>query len=223
VLSSEKYNFEDLNSFIIEFQKQLSLPLPGRDAQLKMASAMRNRELGFSYDTSTATKSSVLISFYPDKGKLITVFILRQTYDGVHSGQVSFPGGRMEPEDISLVQTALREAQEEVNIDSGKVKIIGTLSELFIPPSNFIVLPVIGFLEERPDLKPDISEVSEIIEADLSFLFDDSRIKQKTIEINGHKIEAPYFDVHGKVIWGATAMILSELKEVILSVQTSLQ
>lgn len=216
MIFSGKYHSDDLNSFIIELQKQLSSPLPGRDAQLKMASTIRNKEAGFNYDTSTATKSSVLISLYPAEENLNTVFILRQTYDGVHSGQVSFPGGRMEPDDNSLIHTALREAQEEVNIDAGKVKIIGTLSELFIPPSNFIVLPVIGFLNERPDLKPEISEVAAIIETDISFLFDDNFIKQKTIDINGYKIEAPYFDVQDKVIWGATAMILSELKEVIL-------
>jgi len=215
---SGKYNHENLNSLIIDFQKQLSFPLPGRDAQLKMASAIRNKEAGFNYDTSSATKSSVLISLYPAEGNLYTVFILRQTYDGVHSGQVCFPGGRMEPDDNSLIHTALREAQEEVNINAGKVKVLGALSELFIPPSNFIVLPVIGFLNERPDLKPDISEVAEIIETDISFLFEDNQIKHKTIEINGYKIEAPYFDVKGKVIWGATAMILSELKEVILKI-----
>lgn len=215
---SGKYKSEDVNEFISEFQKQLELPLPGRDAQLKMASTIRNKEAGFNYDTSSATKSSVLISLYLEGENLFTVFILRQTYDGVHSGQVSFPGGRMEPEDISLVHTALREAEEEANIDSGKVKVLGTLSELFIPPSNYIVLPVIGFLDERPDLKADISEVAAIIETDLSFLFDEKRIKQKSIQINNYTIEAPYFDVQGNVIWGATAMILSELKEVILRI-----
>lgn len=216
-----KYNPVDVNAFINEFQKQLTLPLPGRDAHLKMASTIRHKEAGFNYDTSSATKSSVLISLYPKGNNLITVFILRQTYDGVHSGQVSFPGGRMEPEDISLVHTALREAEEEVNIDAGKVKVLGTLSELYIPPSNYIVLPVIGFLDERPDLQADISEVAAIIETDLSFLFDEKRIKQKSIQINNHIIEAPYFDVQDNVIWGATAMILSELKEVILRIQLS--
>ena len=216
-----KYNPVDLNAFINEFQKQLTLPLPGRDAQLKMASTIRHKEAGFNYDTSSATKSSVLISLYPKGNNLNTVFILRQTYDGVHPGQVSFPGGRLEPEDISLVHTALREAEEEVNINAGKVKVLGTLSELYIPPSNYIVLPVIGLHDKRPDLQADISEVAAIIETDLSFLFDEKRIKQKFIQINNQKIDAPYFDVQGNVIWGATAMILSELKEVILRIQLS--
>ncbi len=112
----------------------------------------------------------------------------------------------------------MREAEEEVNIRSEKVNVLGNLSELFIPPSNYLVLPVLGFMENRPDLKPDPTEVSDIIEADISFLFDENKIKSKIIEIKDHKIEAPYFDVDGHVIWGATAMILSELKEVILSI-----
>lgn len=211
-------SLQDIDKFIHSLRERIKLPLPGKMAQLKMASTIRNKELDFTYDTSTATMSSVLILLYPNKNTIYTVFILRQTYDGVHSGQVSFPGGRIEKKDNSLIETALREAEEEVNIRSEKVNVLGSLSELFIPPSNYLVLPVLGFMENRPDLKPDLNEVSEIIEADISFLFDENKLKSKTIDIRGHKIEAPYFDVNGYVVWGATAMILSELKEVILSI-----
>jgi 8-oxo-dGTP pyrophosphatase MutT (NUDIX family) len=207
----------ELDLFISELSEKINSPLPGKEAQLKMASTIRNRELNFHYDTSTAIKSGVLILLYPNLDKLNTAFILRQTYDGVHSGQVSFPGGRFEKDDVSLIYTALREAEEEVNIKRDKVRVLGSLSELYIPPSNFIVLPVIAFADHRPDFIPDLTEVAEIIEADISFLFDDQLIKTKIIDIEGFKIEAPYFDVQGHVVWGATAMILSELKEVISS------
>jgi 8-oxo-dGTP pyrophosphatase MutT (NUDIX family) len=213
-----KIKFNDIGSFISLLQERLKSPLPGKEAQLKMASTVRNKELNFNYDLSTAAQSSVLILFYPYTRRLNTVFILRQTYDGVHSGQVSFPGGRLEKNDISLINTALREAEEEVNIISDRVRVLGTLSELYIPPSNFLVLPVIGYADSRPDFKPDPSEVAEIIEADISFLFNDQLQKSKVLDIKGYKIEAPYFDVKGKTIWGATAMILSELREVILSI-----
>jgi 8-oxo-dGTP pyrophosphatase MutT (NUDIX family) len=217
-LTGEIKSFHDIDQFVHALTERVKLPLPGKKAQLKMASAIRNKEVDFNYDTSTATMSSVLILLYPQLNKINTVFILRQTYEGVHSGQVSFPGGRIEENDKSLIDTALREAQEEVNVRSEKVKVLGSLSELFIPPSNYLVLPVLGYMENRPDLKPDTAEVSEIIEADISFLFDENKMNSKIIEIKGHKIEAPYFDVDGHVVWGATAMILSELKEVILSI-----
>ena len=208
----------EIELFIDLLRERIKSPLPGKEAQLRMASTVRNKDLNFNYDTSTATKSSVLILLYPRSGRLYTVFILRQTYDGVHSAQVSFPGGRLEKNDVSLISTALREAEEEVNINSDQVKVLGALSELYIPPSNYLVLPVIGYIENRPDFKPDLTEVAEIIEADLSFLFDDQLLKTKILDIKGFNIEAPYFDVQGHVVWGATAMILSELKEVILSI-----
>jgi 8-oxo-dGTP pyrophosphatase MutT (NUDIX family) len=210
--------FKDNDLFIRQLEERVKSPLPGTEAQLRMASTMRHKELNLLYDISTATRSAILILLYPFSGRLHTVFILRQTYNGVHSGQVSFPGGRKENNDISLIHTALREAQEEVNINSSEVRVLGTLSELYIPPSNFLVLPVIGYSKIRPDFIPDPTEVAQIIEADISFLFDNTLLKSKVLEIKGHKIEAPYFDVHGHTVWGATAMILSELKEVIQSI-----
>jgi len=209
----------DIGLFVDLLKARIKASLPGKEAQLKMASTVRNKELNFDYNTFAAIKSSVLILLYPCFSRLYTAFILRQTYDGVHSGQVSFPGGRMEDNDVTLINTALREAEEEVNIKTEQVKVLGTLSELYIPPSNYLVLPVIGFAENRPEFKPDFTEVAEIIEADISFLFDEHLVKTKTIDIKGLKIEAPYFDVNGHVVWGATAMILSELKSVIESIR----
>lgn len=210
-------NNENFGRFTKAITDRLKKPLPGEKAHEKMASRVRLKELKFHNDKSKARLSSVLILFYKDASILKTVFILRQTYDGVHSGQVSFPGGRKEEDDKSLVETALREAQEEVNIVPNEVHILGTLTEMFIPPSNYLVLPIVGYQDTRPDFKPEKSEVAQIIESDLSFLFDSSKIKETEIDVRGYKIQAPYFDVDGHVIWGATAMILSELKEVIES------
>lgn len=208
----------DFEQFIKALSKRLKEPLPGAQAHNKMASKLRLNKLKFNDDSSNAILSGVLILLYKDENILKTVFILRQSYDGVHSGQVSFPGGRMEEADNSLIDTALREANEEVNIDPDKVRILGTLSEMYIPPSNFLVLPVIGYQDSRPNFIAEKSEVAEIIESDLDFLFDDDFIKETVLDVRGYKIQAPFFDVNGQIVWGATAMILSELKEVIESI-----
>lgn len=206
------------SEFLNRLRDSLSQKLPGEGAHLKMASRLRKKELEFSIDKLSAIKSSVLILLYPQNNQLNTCFILRQTYDGVHSGQVSFPGGRHEKDDPSLIATALREAQEEVNIIPENVSVLGTLTELFIPPSNFIVLPVVGFSKAPPEFIPDKNEVAEIILSDLNFLFDKNHQKEKLLNVRGHQIHAPYYDVNGYVVWGATAMILSELKDVIKSI-----
>lgn len=206
---------DDASQFIEALTQRLKLPLPGKAAQLKMASNVRIKDSGYTYDTASAVRSGVLILLYPADNTLKTVFILRQAYDGVHSGQVSFPGGRLEPQDETLIATALRESHEEVRIVPEKVRVLGTLSELYIPPSNFLVLPVLGYSESRPDFIPDKTEVADLIEAGIGFLFDPVFCKETILDIRGYKILAPYFDVHGHVVWGATAMMLSELREVI--------
>ena len=164
-----------------------------------------------------AARSSVLILLYPARNKLHTVFIKRQTYNGVHSGQISFPGGREEPTDVDLIHAALREAHEEVNIEAQRVRILGTLTQLYIPPSHYMVYPVVGYSAAIPDFSPQLSEVAGIIQADLEFLFNPENQKRKIIAVRDQKINAPYFDVNGHVVWGATAMILNELKAVIES------
>jgi 8-oxo-dGTP pyrophosphatase MutT (NUDIX family) len=204
--------------FTKALKNRLKDPLPGNDAHMKMASMVRTNELKNIANSSNAILSSVLILLYRDRYTMKTIFILRQSYDGVHSGQVSFPGGRKEETDVSLLDTALREANEEVNVDPSKVEILGTLSEMYIPPSNYLVLPVIGYQDFPPEFIPEKSEVAEIIETDLSFLFDKNLLKETLLDVKGYKIQAPYFDIDGHIVWGATAMILSELKEVIESI-----
>jgi len=206
-------------SYLEKLKSALEDTLPGNDAHLNMASLKRLEELENNHPISTAIKSSILILLYPKNNKVFTTFILRQKYDGVHSGQVSFPGGRLEKGDRSLIATALREAKEEVNINPDEVSVLGTLSDLYIPPSNYVVSPVVAYSYSEPDFVAQESEVAEIIESDLGFLFDPKCKKETTIDIgNSTKIKTPYFDVKGHVVWGATAMILSELIEVIKSI-----
>ncbi|MCB2219274.1 MAG: CoA pyrophosphatase [Bacteroidetes bacterium] len=211
-------NRENFETFCQKIERQLRLQLPGNEAHLKMASRFRLDTLNRPRDLSKALKSAVLVLFYPDEEKIKLCFILRPDYNGVHSRQVAFPGGRWEEEDTDLTATALREAAEEVNIQPDDVTVLGHLTDLYIPPSNYLVTPVVGYSKNKPEFHPDHLEVAEIIETDLDFLFDPSRRKEKMINVRGYDIDAPYFDVKGHVIWGATAMILSELSEVIKSI-----
>ena len=160
--------------------------------------------------TSNAKESSVLILLYPDADSVKTVLILRNEYDGVHSGQVSFPGGRYEKHDHSLINTALREANEEIAIKPEDVRVIGKLSKLYIPPSNFNVLPVVGYSVKKPLFVCEEKEVQKVIEINIFDLFDKQFKKIKTINSRGRRIIAPAYEIEGVTIWGATAMIISE-------------
>jgi 8-oxo-dGTP pyrophosphatase MutT (NUDIX family) len=208
-----------LNRFQIftdSLREKLCKPLPGLEAQLRMTSLPRMRELMNFTIREDAQPSGVLILFYPVDSKIYTVFILRPTYDGVHSGQVSLPGGKREAADQDITETALREAAEEIGVDAADVVIIGKLTDLYIPPSNFLVTPVVGYTFSRPSFRIDPFEVEKIIEADISLLLDNPTIKQLKITVrDGMEIETPAFIMDGNIIWGATAMIISELREIV--------
>ena len=137
--------------------------------------------------------------------------MLRPDYGGPHSGQVSFPGGKKEEADKDLTATALREANEELGIPSSHVDILGNLTELFIIASNFVVQPVIGYLDFRPEFKLDPREVVEVIETPVSELLRPEIRKERPFEVGrGIEIIAPYFNINGHHVWGATAMMLNE-------------
>jgi 8-oxo-dGTP pyrophosphatase MutT (NUDIX family) len=146
--------------------------------------------------------------------------MLRPEYPGVHSGQISLPGGKFEDSDDSLVFTALREAREEIGINPVKVQIIGQLTEMYIPPSNFMVTPIVGYQTSPPRFRADPKEVARIIEVNLVDLLEKRNIRNKNIRLRtGISIKAPVYFIDGNVIWGATAMILSEFREIVLEIQ----
>lgn len=155
--------------------------------------------------------------FYPNvSSRTNLVLILRKTYKGVHSNQIGFPGGRVEEEDESLQQTALRETEEEVGIPRTEVQVLRKLTRLYIPPSNFWVQPYVGLLQNTPNLIPQESEVEKILEVDLDdFLNEQNFINQTLSTSYAQNIEVPAFMLNGHVVWGATAMMLSELKEML--------
>jgi 8-oxo-dGTP pyrophosphatase MutT (NUDIX family) len=205
-----------LKDFGALLHHRLSLPLPGRDAQLRMAHAERKINLARYKIPQDAKWGSVLILFFEEEGSIKFPLILRPEYDGVHSGQVGFPGGKFEPPDETLVATALRESNEEIGVVAKDVEVLGKLTELYIPPSNFLVHPHVGKIDYRPAFFPDEKEVMKVIEVSLDELMNEKIVGEKEIKLsNGLRIVSPYFGLQGHAVWGATAMILSELKVVL--------
>jgi 8-oxo-dGTP pyrophosphatase MutT (NUDIX family) len=201
----------DFNPFISKLKQNLKGPLPGRDAHLKLMNENRFRSKIQPNDFTR--QSAVLLVFYPYQSGVFLPLILRPPYDGTHGGQMAFPGGRMEEEDESLHRTALREAQEEIGIKAIDVVVLGTLTQIFIPQSNFWVLPVVGYLDYRPDFFPDPREVQSIVEVDIDDLLTDNNIQTREMNLRGMKFDTPGYAVNDQWIWGATAIITSELVE----------
>jgi 8-oxo-dGTP pyrophosphatase MutT (NUDIX family) len=207
----------DFMNFVSQLDQRLQGDLPGRKAQLKMSSMVRLQEMMNLVQPDNAKRSSVLILLYPFMDEIGLVLMQRPEYGGVHGGQISLPGGKQEDDDESLVFTALREAQEELGIIPAEVQVLGQLTEMYIPPSNFLVTPVAGFVTHRPSFVADPKEVAGIIEIGLNELLDERNRKMKKMKIRyGFSLKVPCYEISGHVIWGATAMILSEFREVVL-------
>jgi 8-oxo-dGTP pyrophosphatase MutT (NUDIX family) len=204
-----------MNYFSDSLKNEILKGLPGTDVQWQMASSDRFIRNFPRTPGKDARVAAVLILLYPHAGSIYTVFMQRPYYDGVHGGQISFPGGKKEPGDEDVIQTALREAYEETGIDTAKISITGTLTPLFIPVSNMVVTPVVGWTDEKPDFNFQPEEVEFLIDADLRILLDVSIVKTKPFEIRGELLDVKYFDYKDNTIWGATAMILNELLNII--------
>ncbi len=204
---------EQFQQFIKTLSKELQGPLPGRDAQHKMAPQPRSKPWKGSYDApqADARTSSVLMLFYPSENEICLPLILRQTYKGVHSGQVGLPGGRVEESDANLTETALRETHEEIGVSSDEIEIIGKLSPLYVFASNFMVHPMVGWVPSRPSFQLDPYEVAQLIETPLSALQDPANHHTEVWEMRDRTATVPHFRIQEHNIWGATAMMLSEL------------
>jgi 8-oxo-dGTP pyrophosphatase MutT (NUDIX family) len=202
-------DFKEVLSFL---EKGLNLPLPGKDAQMLMSPRPVDMRRFDPPMTVNQRKGAVLILFYPENHHAFFPLIKRPVYQGIHSGQIALPGGKMESGDVDVIQTALREASEEVGIYPEKVRVLGQISDLYIPASNFLVSPILGFCESKPTFVPEIREVEQIISTALSDLFIPELQKRKFLEVGpDFMIDAPYFKIDEEMVWGATAMILSEV------------
>lgn len=199
--------------FIRSLENELKSPLPGKDAQYRMAPQPRSKPWKGSYDApqEDARQSGVLVLFYPDDDQICLPLILRQTYAGVHSGQIGLPGGGYEHADADLAATALRETHEEIGVPSNNVQIIGELSSLYVFASNFVVQPVVGWVSVKPNFQIDTHEVAQLIETPLNALCNPANQRTEVWELRDRRATVPHFRIQEHNVWGATAMILSEL------------
>lgn len=209
----------DFDHFTSVFSKIEKLPLPGKHAQLSMTSKLRAIQMATeNFSHKSPRKAAVLALCYPNKlFKTQLLFIKRKAIEGdVHSAQIGFPGGSVEAEDHSLMHTAIREAEEEVGISRDGIEHMIELSELYIPPSNFLVHPFFAFSKQQPEFSIQEEEVDSILEIPLTYFLDDMNISALKIS-NSYitDVEFPAFKYEDEVIWGATAMMLGEIRMLI--------
>lgn len=204
--------------------RQLLLqPLPGYRSHIKMAPESRKHELMQQKPVpGNAKKSAVMMLFYHKDDILKMIMIRRSLYVGVHSGQIAFPGGRFEETDESIKHTAFREIEEEIGIQPDKIELLGRLSDIYVPPSNFLISIFAGYLPEKPVYNIDEREVSEVIELDLTELLNPTIVTNKSFYVPsaGQSFQAPCYSTSQCDIWGASAMVISELVDLFLTTRT---
>jgi 8-oxo-dGTP pyrophosphatase MutT (NUDIX family) len=203
-------------SLLKEFQKKL----PGFSAQKTMAPFERRSAAYYLKKGVLPKKSAVLILLYPQvrSGAVKTVLIVRPKRKGAHhSGQISFPGGSFDPSDGNMADTALREAEEEIGIERNTVNLLGALSPLYVPVSNFMVYPFVGAVSTAPGFKIQPLEVKELLEVSLRDLSSkkNKRVAAQFVKTKEATLQVPSYYIGDKIVWGATAMIIAEFLAII--------
>ena len=194
--------------------------MPGEASHYKMEPEIRKqfRERG-SLVKEKAKRAAVMAIFYPKKEETYLLLMLRKEYSGVHSKQIGFPGGKVEKEDKNLLETAKRETFEEVGILPEAIEVIKSLTEVYIPPSNFLVQPYLGLYPYPRPFVIDPDEVEALVEAPLMDFLDETNLMEQRLTTSyANTILVPAFKLNGYTVWGATAMILSEIKDLLKQV-----
>ncbi|MBQ0770194.1 MAG: CoA pyrophosphatase [Bizionia sp.] len=207
----------NFNEFLKLTVKIENLTVPAETSQFKMSPPYRGHLIKEQKEyIKNARKSAVMALFYPNAdNETEFVLILRKTYKGVHSAQVGFPGGKLEGNETNE-QAALRETEEEIGVSQNRIKVIKEMTSLYIPPSNFFVQPFIGFLETTPEFIKQESEVEAILKVKLIDFFNEENVVTKNVSTSyGAQVAVPAYKLNNFLVWGATAMMLSEVKDLL--------
>lgn len=205
---------ESIKTLARHLPRRLDETLPGHAAQATMAPRYEARREALSVEDKDCREAGVLALLLPLPEGPGIVLTVRRDHLPDHAGQISFPGGQREGTE-SLLETALREAHEEIALDPQSVNVVGAMTPLYIPPSNFCVHPFLGIVSHTPDLRPTDREVGNVLRAPLHLLLDPATRVVETWTLHGTEVEVPYYDVDGHTVWGATAMMLAEILSVI--------
>jgi 8-oxo-dGTP pyrophosphatase MutT (NUDIX family) len=207
-----------MQNSILDFQKikqSISLGLPGIEEQYKLAPLNREQHININQEDPSIRKAAVLVNLFFNDEQDKLLLTERSTYDGIHSGQISFPGGKFEDNESDPIQVALREAEEEIGLPPEEVEIIGLMSPLYIPVSKMYVYPILS-RSNFTKWNPSVKEVAQVLEVPIANFLHADAIKHKTMELSNRGIlQVPYFEFQNHHIWGATAMMINELLAVI--------
>ena len=210
----------DFNFFIKSIPKITQEKLLGELSHLKMCPPERTDLMkNINLETIKPKEAAIMMLFYPKNDKTHLALILRTSYNGVHSSQIAFPGGKVEKFDKNYQETALRETHEEIGIDPKQINVIRDFTPIYIPPSNFMVYPFLGFSDKELVFNPDSKEVAGIIELPIMQFLDEKIVISNRMSTSyNNEIDVPAFKIENHIVWGATAMMLSELKDVLKNV-----
>jgi 8-oxo-dGTP pyrophosphatase MutT (NUDIX family) len=195
---------------LTRIEKGLWAPLPGIPAQLAMVPEPRPGHKAYYEVEDSSRKAGVLVLLYVRDGRLRVLLTRRTERVLHHRGQISLPGGEQHPGE-SIEATALRETAEELGPDLGAVRVLGRLTPLFIPPSNYCIYPTVAFVPGHLVFHLQPEEVDEVIEVPVEHLADPANVRRETWTVGGREAEVPFYAFEGHKIWGATAMVLAEL------------
>lgn len=204
--------------FFPMLKEKLNTPLPGLNAQLNMVPDPRPGNKVYTEVQDSCKRAGVLLLLYLKGTRVFVVLTRRTELVDRHQAQISFPGGRQEKGE-SIEQAALRETKEELGIQHSAIQVLGKLTPLYIPPTNYCIYPVVARMKEPPQFEPSPYEVAEVLEIPLNYLIDPESVQRETWTLHGKDVSVPFYLFEDNKIWGATAMVLAEFVEIIKNLE----